>query len=38
MIEILKRLDVGLFAAAMFCLPLSVKVEHSRRTGVWIGK
>ncbi len=45
MIEILKRLYVGLFAAAifsglpaMFCLVLSVKVMHSRRTGVWTGK
>lgn len=45
MIEILKRLYVGLFAAALFSglpavfsLLLSMKVVHSRRTGVWTGK
>lgn len=45
MIEILKRLYVGLFAAAIFsslpaifCLLLSVLVMRARRTGVWTGK
>lgn len=45
MIEVFQRLYVGLFAAAIFssipatfCLLLSVKVLHSRRTGVWAGK
>lgn len=45
MMEILKRLYVGLFAAAifsslpaMFCLLLSLKVKNARRTGVWITK
>lgn len=44
MIEVFQRLYVGLFAAAIFssipatfCLLLSVKVLHSRRTGVWAG-
>jgi hypothetical protein len=45
MIEILKRLCVGLFAgvffsglSTLFCLVLILKVKNACHTGVWIGK